>query len=366
MIEPFLVLATRSCRDYARAVVSELNENPERILFPEAIDYIDALSVMGFADGEMEVTLHRSVRGKKVFLFTTCARNEAGLSVDTCKVELYHTIDVLQRSHATEIIVFEPYISCSRSDRTTRRNSIGLWIHYKTMVSLGADHLITYQLHSDKSKTIFDPCRCSIDDVPAISLLQKHLCDTSIRDLGTLDAEVSDNWLFCSVDAGSEKLALRFSSSFGTQFVVAHKQRSYDRANEIECINILSAAPIEGKTVWIVDDMIDTAGSIYGLVKELHARGCKEINVMVVHPVLSPPAIDRLAELKATGALNRLVACDTVDCAEAKSRLEYLEVIPSKSLSSRIVLTIAQDRPMSGIIDSFCPRDYLESKACKD
>ncbi len=361
MIEPFLVMATRSCRTYARQVVTELNENPERILFPESIDYIDALSVLDFADGEIEVTLHRSVRGKRVFLFATNARNDAGLPVETCKIELYHTIDVLQRSHAAEIVIFEPYISCSRSDRTTRRNSVGLWIHYKIMVSLGIDHLVTYQLHSDKSKSFFDPCLCSMDDVPAVALLQKYLCDTAIRTLESLDREVSDSWLFCSVDAGGEKLARRFAVSFGTQLVVAHKQRSQLQANTIECINILSAVPIEGKTVWIVDDMIDTAGSVYGLVKELSARGCGSVNIIIVHPVLSDPAVARLKELWEAGALGRLVVCDTVDCSDAKEALPFMEVISSKLLSSRIVLTISQERPMSDLIDTFNPRDYLSN-----
>lgn len=352
-------MATRSCRSYARQVVTELNENPERILFPESIDYIDSLSVLNFADGEMEVTLNRSVRGKRVFLFTTNARNDAGLTVEVCKIELYHTIDVLQRSHAAEIIIFEPYISCSRSDRTTRRNSVGLWIHYKTMVSLGIDHLITYQLHSDKSKSFFDPCLCSMDDVPAVALLQKYLCDTSIHTLSALDSEVCDSWLFCSVDAGGEKLARRFAVSFGTQLVVAHKQRSQNAVNTIECINILSAVPIEGKTLWIVDDMIDTAGSVYGLIKELASRGCGSVNIIIVHPVLSASAVDRLGELRKSGALNRLVVCDTVDCSEARQKLPFMEVISSQKLSSRIVLTISQEQPMADLIDTFNPRNYL-------
>lgn len=361
MIQSFLVMATRSCRSYARQVVTELNDNPERILFPESIDYIDDLSVLDFADGEIEVTLHRSVRGKRVFLFTTNARNDAELSVEECKIELYHTIDVLQRSHAAEIIIFEPYISCSRSDRTTRRNSVGLWIHYKTMISLGIDHLVTYQLHSDKSKSFFDPCLCSMDDVPAVALLQKHLCDTAIHNLDTLDSEVCDTWLFCSVDAGGEKLARRFAISFGTQLVVAHKQRSQNQANTIECINILSAVPIEGKTVWIVDDMIDTAGSVYGLVKELSARGCGSVNIIIVHPVLSDPAVSRLIELRNSGSLDRLVVCDTVDCTQTRISLPFMEVISSELLSSRIVLTLSQERPMADLIDTFNPREYLSN-----
>jgi ribose-phosphate pyrophosphokinase len=362
MVQPFSVLSTRSCVPYAKRVVKSMNDIPERRLFPDVIDYTDALAVMRFADGELEVTLNRSVRGRLVVLFATCARNEAGLSVEECKMELYHTIDVLKRSQAKEILVFEPYVSCSRSDRTTRRNSVGFWIHYKTLTSLGCNHLIAYQMHSDKSKTIVDPCLCSFDDVPAISILQKYLCDTTIRMAATLNAEVRDGWLFCSVDAGGEKLAKRFSSAFGTQLVIAHKQRNYSRPNEVESINLLSAVPLKGKTVWIVDDMIDTAGSVFNLVRVLKTASGTAINIMIVHPVLSGPAIGRLSELKAEGSLGRLVVCDTVACGASLAELPFIEVIDSAQMSARIVLTIIQDMPMSDLCDAFSPESYLQAK----
>jgi len=363
MIQPFLILSTRSCQSYAKQVVEAIHRHPERILFPGNFDYTAELSVLSFADGEMEVTLHKSVRGLTVFLFTTAARNEAELSVEQCKIELYHTIDVLKRSQAKEIIIFEPYMSCSRSDRTTRRNSVGLWVHYKTMISLGADHLVTYQLHSDKSKTIIDPCLCSIDDVPAVSLLQKYLCDTTIKTLLELETNISDNWLFCSVDAGGEKLAKQFSTAFGTQLVIAHKQRSHIVANTVECINILSAVPLKNKILWIVDDMIDTGGSVYRLVQELATKETSEINILLVHPVLSEPAVERLRELKTRGWLGRLVFCDTISCERVKEQLPFLEIIESATLSAQIVLTISQDRQMADIIDRFSPEVYLRKIA---
>ncbi len=360
MLQPFLILSTRSCQSYARKVVEEIHSHPESILFPDDFDYTGELSVQCFADGELEVILHKSVRGKTVFLFTTSAKNDMSLSLETCKIELYHTIDVLQRSQAKEIVVFEPYITCSRSDRTTKRNSVGFWIHYKTIISLGANHLVTYQLHSDKLKTVIDPCLCSIDDVPAVTLLQKYLCDSAVKTLQCLEHEVHDNWLFCSVDAGGEKLAKRFSGAFGTQLIVAHKQRNYTMANTVESINLLSAVPLENKTIWIVDDMIDTAGSIYGLVQELALKSGREINIMIVHPVLSGPAVERLLELKKGGLLGRLVVCDTICCTSAKELMPFMEIIESEALSAQIVMTIAQDRQMSELIDAFFPIHYLK------
>ena len=359
MVQPFSVLSTRSCISYAREVVESINAQPDRLLFPDSIDYIDTLEVTVFADGEIEVSLNKSVRGRIVVLFTTSARNDDGLSVEQCKIELYHTIDVLKRSQASRIIVFEPYISCSRSDRTNRRNSVGFWIHYKTLISLGCNHLITYQLHSDKSKTIFDPCLCSVDDVPAVTLLQKYLCETTVKTKDALQTDVHDNWAFCSVDAGGEKLARRFSTAFGTQLVIAQKQRNYQKPNTVDSTNLLSAVPLAGRTIWIVDDMVDTGGSIYSLVRELRKKTNREINVMIVHPVLSGPAVDRLNELKKEGSLGRFVACDTVSCTEIATALPFMEIIPSFAMSAQILMTLILERQMSELIDKFSPSEFL-------
>lgn len=360
MIQQFLIFATRASRSYAKKVVAAITKNPEKILFPEKFDYTDQLSVEKFADGELEVTLHNSVRGKIVFLFACSARNDENISNDECKIELYHTIDVLRRSQAKEIIVFEPFVSCSRSDRKTRRNSVGMWVHYKTLISLGTNHLITYQLHSDKSKTIFDPCICAVDDVPATILLQKFLCENIIKNNEEFENNIQKNWLFCSVDAGGEKLAKKFAGAFNTQLVVAHKQRSTTQHNTIESINILSAVSLKEKCVWIIDDMIDTGASIYGLVQELATKECTEINIMIVHPVFSHPAIEKLNALKENKMLNRLVVCDTIDCSILKKTIPFIEIIESADFSSKIIITISLERPMSPLTDDFSPHTHLE------
>lgn len=362
MIQSFLIFATRASKSYAQKVVAAIIKNPEKILFSESFDYTDQLTVEKFADNELEVTLHSSVRGKTVFLFACSARNNEDISTDECKIELYHTIDVLRRSQAKEIIIFEPYISCSRSDRKTRRNSVGMWVHYKTVISLGTNHLITYQLHSDKTKTIFDPCICAVDDVPATILLQKFLCEKVIINSENFENNIKKNWLFCSVDAGGEKLAKKFAETFNTQLVVAHKQRSSNRKNTIESINILSAVPLKGKTVWIVDDMIDTGASIYGLAQKLATKLCAEINIMIVHPVLSHPAIERLNTLKNKKILNRLVVCDTIDCSVLKVKIPFLEIIESADLSAQIIISISLERAMSPLTDEFFPHKHLQEE----
>jgi ribose-phosphate pyrophosphokinase len=358
----FVVAATRSMLDYAARVIGHLVKEPDYVPIAETINGVDILNTDRFADGEMEVSIARSVRGKDVILFASCARNDAGIGVEEAKIELYHTVDAFKRSQARSIVVFEPFISCSRSDRTTRRNSVGLWIHFKTLVSLGVRHIVTFQLHSNKSESMLDPAICTIDDIPAMFLLQRYLCDTYIRNIKVLKNEVRPHWAFCSVDAGGEKLARGFANAFGAPLVVAHKQRDYSKANSIESINILSHAPIEGKVLWIIDDMIDTAGSVESLIRALSVLKPAEINVIAVHAVFSGPAAKRLRELSEEKLLNRIIVTDTVYCTSCiPDNIPHLEIVPSAKLSARVIRTLVNYASMSKLLRVFNAEIYLKS-----
>lgn len=358
----FVVTATRSMQTYASRVAEQLAKFASFTEFADSIDGTGILRTECFADGEKEAVLDSSIRGKDVFLFTSCARNEAGIGVNDAKIELYHAVDALKRAQAAEITVFEPFVSCSRSDRTTRRSSVGLWIHLKILLSLGARHFVTYQLHSDKSKSMLDPARGIMDDIPALTLLKRRLCDLYIKDIQTLENTVRKNWAFCSVDAGGEKLARRFSNSFGVPLVLAHKQRDYARCNTIECVNILSSEPVEGKILWIVDDMVDTAGSVEVLIRALAPMKPAEINLMAVHPVFSPPAAERLKKLSLEKLLNRIVVTDTVNCSRGEQEaIPGLEVVPSTDLSAKVIQTIVCHASMAKLLRDFNADLYLRS-----
>jgi ribose-phosphate pyrophosphokinase len=358
----FIVAATRSMQDYASRVIGHLVKKPDYAPLTESINGVEILTADRFADGEMEVSIARSVRGKNVILFTSSARNDAGIGVEEAKIELYHSVDALKRSQARRIMVFEPFISCSRSDRTTRRNSVGLWVHFKTLASLGVSHIVTFQLHSNKSESMLDPAICTIDDIPVTFLLARYLCDACIRDMKTLQNEVRPHWAFCSVDAGGEKLARGFANAFGAPLVVAHKQRDYSKANSIESINILSHEPIEGKILWIIDDMIDTAGSIEILIHALSALKPAEINVIAAHALFSNPAARRLRELSGEGLLNRVIVSDTVYCSSCvPESIARLEVVPSAELSARVIRTLANNASMSKLMRDFEAEKYFKS-----
>ena len=358
-----LLLSTRSMKEYTDRVAYHIETFPEFHTSNQSKDFVGKLNTVKFADGEMEVEVGTSLRGKDVYIFGNSAgRNPQNLSVEENKLELYHAVDALRRSAAGKITLFEPYCSPSRSDRTTRRNSVGFWIHYKTLMSLGVDHIVTYNLHSDKSRTIVDPTLCAIDDIPAILLLKEYITDTFIKTTQFLEEHVRENWLFCSVDAGGERVAKRYARSFGTQLVIAHKQRDYNRANVVESINILASSEIDGKEIWIVDDMVDTAGSVYTLVRELHERKVGKINIAAVHPVFSPPAVSRLTKLHEEGLLDKLVVVDTVPGSEElKHEMPFLHVVSSARMSAEVIMRMHEEGSLSPFFDPFNAWEYLSS-----
>jgi len=357
----FVITATRSMRDYASRVVEHLTKIPRFNSMAETINGVEILSTDRFADGEMEVSVKKSVRGKDVVLFASCCRNDAGIEAEVAKIELYHAVDALKRSQAGDVIVFEPYISCSRSDRKTRRNSVGLWVHFKILTSLGVEHIVTYQLHSNKSESMLDPTICVIDDIPALTLLARYLCDVYIQDLKTLEEKVRGNWAFCSVDAGGEKLAREFANAFGAPLVVAHKQRDYSKINTIESVNILSAEPLGGKSLWIVDDMIDTAGSVESLIQALYAHNPEEINIIAVHALFSPPAAMRLNRLAEDGILKRVIVADTIGASSFPDMISHLEVVPSAELSAKIISRFVSNESIGKLMRTFSAEIYLKS-----
>ena len=302
------------------------------------------------------------LEGKSVFLFSGASRNSDDIGVFENKMELYHSIDALRRAQANHITLFEPYCSCARSDRITRRNSVGFWVHYKILMSLGVDQIITYQLHSDKSKTIVDPTKCAIDDIPISNILMEYIAQKFVGSIANLHDHVQKNWIFCSVDAGSESLAKVFANNFGCPLMIAHKHRDYSRVNTVGSIDILTDTPIENRTVWIVDDMIDTAGSIEALVHELKKRNLATINIATAHAVLSSNAAERLRVLYNNKLLQDLVVTDTIYCDQnLQKQLPFMHLVPSTRLSAEVIMNMEAQRSTSAMFENFDVEKHLRT-----
>lgn len=355
------ILATSSMKNYAEQTIEKLAKivahNPSKAI--DLGEITGKLHCIKFADGEIEVEVLDSLRGKDVFLLGCSSRSAGGTSAEENKIELYHTVDAIMRSAPATLTLIEPYFSASRSDRTTRRNSVGFWIHSKTLVALGVNHIITFQLHSDKSKTAIDPVLCSFDDIPTSALIQGYIARNFIKTPDVLENTVQKEWVFCSVDAGGEGLAKKYANAFGAPLIVAHKQRDYQKTNMVESVKILSDSNIEGKTVWIIDDMIDTAGSVFTLIEALAAKKVAQICVAITHGIFSPPAIERLKDLQKRKLLGKLLCTDSNKLdPELLHELPCLEIIESTGLCAEVIYRIHNKLSLSPLFRGFSVGDF--------
>jgi ribose-phosphate pyrophosphokinase len=154
--------------------------------------------------------------------------------------------------------------------------------------------------------------------------------------------------------------------------VVAHKQRDYSKENSVDSVNILSAAPLKDKVLWIVDDMVDTASSVEMLLLALEDFHPAEVNLIAVHAVFSSPAVKRLNSLIERGALNRIMVTDTVNGGlqtgssaqlpnADQEAIRNLEVVPSSVLSAKVINTIVSNNSMDKLLREFNAEIYLKS-----
>ena len=353
------IFSGRSSEEYATEVLQNLRNLNEYT--SKFVDLAGEKQVKLFSHGEMEVEILTSVRKKDIYIIQhTSNRNCQMLSTHENKIELYHLVDALKRSHAGSITVFEPFISCSRSDRAYARNSSGLAIHFKTLVSIGANHIITYQIHSEKSKMMVDPVTAYIDDIPLYPVIQRYILKEFVKTRDYFHDVVHNNWAICSVDAGGEKVARNFADIFSCQLIIANKRRSYSKTNTIEGVSLLTDESIEGKTVWVIDDMIDTAGSIVELLKALKEKKPAQVNVAVVHPVLSGPGISRLIELHDLKYLDNLMVCDTIWISDQmKKDLPFMQIIPTAPLAADIIYKTNIGESLSVYYDPVNPYHVL-------
>ena len=208
---------------------------------------------------------------------------------------------------------------------------------------------------------MLDPSICTLDDIQGLTLLKKYLCDNYIQNMAFLENTVRPNWAFCSVDTGGENQVRDFANAFGAPLVVGHKQRDYLKANTIKSFNVLSAVPVEGKTLWIVDDLIDTVGSVESLIRALAPHKPKEINIIAVHATFSTPAPERLKNLYDEGLLKHIIVSDTVCLSSFMEQFPFLEVVSSTEFSARIIHTFLSNKSMGALYETINAESYLKT-----
>ena len=260
--------------------------------------------VSKFSDGEISVQISESVRGRDVFIVqSTCAPANDSL------MELLIMTDALRRSSASSITAVMPYFGYARQDRKAApRVPITAKLVSDLIEKAGVDRVITMDLHAGQIQGFFD---IPVDNLYGAMLFTDYLRAKNLK-----------NPIIASPDIGGVARARYFAQKLGIDMVIVDKKR--EKANESEVMNIIGN--VEGMDVILVDDMIDTAGTMVKAAKVLKEKGATSVMACATHPVLSGPAYDRIKE----SVLDELVVSDTIPLLESNkcSKIKVLSVAP--------------------------------------
>lgn len=266
-------------------------------------------NVTSFSDGEISVSLYESVRGSDVFLVqSTCS------PVNDNLMELLIMIDACKRASAGRITAVIPYFGYARQDRKAKaRDPISAKLVANIITSAGANRVLTMDLHASQIQGFFD--------IPVDNLYGSVLfSDYYLKKFGET---TDDSIIVVSPDVGSVSRARSFAHRLGLSLAIVDKRR--EKANQSEVMNIIG--DVCGKTVILLDDMVDTAGSLCGAAKALVDMGkAKEVYACASHGVLSGQSIDRIE----SSYIKELVLLDTIPAPKnlKSEKLHYISVAP--------------------------------------
>ncbi len=265
---------------------------------------IGKATVGRFSDGEVTVEVHQNVRARDVFVVqSTCSPTNENL------MELLIMVDALKRASVRRITAVIPYFGYARQDRRPRsmRVPISAKVVANLLETVGVERLLTMDLHADQIQGFFD---IPVDNIYASPVLLSDLKSKAYPDL-----------VVVSPDVGGVVRARALAKQLGSDLAIIDKRRP--KANVSEVMHVIGE--VDGRNCVIMDDMIDTAGTLVKAAEVLKARGAKRVFAYCTHPILSGPAVERIA----SSQIDEVVITNTIplsDAAKACKKIRQLSV----------------------------------------
>ena len=315
MINNTVIFALTSSVDLA-------NEIAQQVGIP-----LGSCDVRHFADGEILVQLGESVRGKNVYIVqSTCN------PVSSTLMELLIAIDACKRASAAFITAVIPYYGYARQDRKARpRQPITSKLVATLLETAGADHVITMDLHATQIQGFFD---VPADDLSCVQLISEYF-----------ESKKLENVVVVSPDHGGIARARALAENLNAPIAIIDKRRP--KPNVAEAMNIIG--DVDGKVAVLVDDIVDTAGTLVAGVDLLYKMGAKEVYASCTHGVLSGPAIERLRDSKIT----EFVCTNTIPQAAKAANLEKMTVLTVGKMLGEVIKGMEDHRSVSDVLKSF-------------
>ncbi|AOM84622.1 ribose-phosphate diphosphokinase [Salisediminibacterium beveridgei] len=306
--------------------VFTLNSNPglaEEIAETIGVN-LGKCSVTRFSDGEIQINIEESIRGCDIFIIqsTSSPANEHIM-------ELLIMIDALKRASARTINVVIPYYGYARQDRKSRsREPITAKLIANLLETAGADRVITLDLHASQIQGFFD---IPVDQLIGVPILANHFEKKNLEDI-----------VIVSPDHGGVVRARKMADRLKAPIAIIDKRRP--KPNMSEVMNIVGN--IEGKTAIIIDDIIDTAGTMTLAANAMKKNGAKAVYACSTHPVLSGPAIERIQNSE----IKELVVTNTIPLPDEK-RIDKILQLSVGDLLGKAIVHVFEDRSVSNLFD---------------
>ena len=279
-----------------------------------------------FADGEILCEIGESVRGKDVFIVQSTSN-----PVTENLMEILVLTDALKRASAREITAVIPYFGYARQDRKAKpRQPITSKLVADLLTTAGVNRVVTVDLHAAQIQGFFD---IPVDEMQALPLLIKYFRKKKVQDLCVV-----------SPDHGGATRARKMSEAFDCPIAIIDKRRP--KPNVAEVMGIIGN--LEGKNCILIDDMIDTAGTITAGVDMLKQKGAKDVYIACTHGVLSGPAIERLS----TCAAKEVVITNTIEIPQEK-KFDKLVSVSVAGLLAHTIENIENDLPVSDVFTQY-------------
>ena len=279
-----------------------------------------------FADGEILCEIGESVRGKDVFIVQSTSN-----PVTENLMEILVLTDALKRASAREITAVIPYFGYARQDRKAKpRQPITSKLVADLLTTAGVNRVVTVDLHAAQIQGFFD---IPVDEMQALPLLIKYFRKKKVQDLCVV-----------SPDHGGATRARKMSEAFDCPIAIIDKRRP--KPNVAEVMGIIGN--VEGKNCILIDDMIDTAGTITAGVDMLKQKGAKDVYIACTHGVLSGPAVERLS----TCAAKEVVITNTIEIPQDK-KFDKLVSVSVAGLLAHTIENIENDVPVSDVFTQY-------------
>lgn len=283
-----------------------------------------------FANGELYARFGESVRGADAYVIQSHVSIPEGKSVNDFVMEQLIMLDALKRASAKRTVAVVPYYGYSRSDKKAQsREAIVARMVADMYESVGVDRIMSVDLHTGQIQGFFhDP----FDHLTALPLLKQWIEENTS----------SEDRVIVSPDAGRVRLTEKFAGHLGSPIAILHKRRDPTKHNVSESLDVIG--DVEGRTAILIDDMIDTAGTICGAAQLLKERGAARVIACATHPLFSGPAAERLKK----SVIEKVVVTNTIPIPPER-RMEKLVVLSIAPILASALRAVFQDESVSDI-----------------